>query len=100
MFINAIDAMENGGSLTVKTLRHVDEQDGRLYVQIRIQDSGRGIPAEYLDRVFDRYFTTKATGTGLGLSVVERIIKAHNGRIEVNSKVGQGSTFIINLPVG
>jgi len=100
LFINAIDAMENGGELTVTTLRHIDEGDNRLYVQIRIQDSGKGIPAENLDRVFDRYFTTKSTGTGLGLSVVERIIKAHNGKIEVKSKVGQGSTFIINLPVG
>jgi two-component system sensor histidine kinase HydH len=100
MFINAIDAMEDGGSLTVTACRHIDEADKRMYVQIRIQDSGKGIEAEYLDRVFDRYFTTKSTGTGLGLAVVERIIKAHNGRIEVKSKVGRGSTFIINLPVG
>jgi signal transduction histidine kinase/DNA-binding response OmpR family regulator/putative methionine-R-sulfoxide reductase with GAF domain len=100
LFINAIDAMENGGELTVTTRRHIDEVDNRLYVQIRILDSGKGIPAENLDRVFDRYFTTKSTGTGLGLSVVERIIKAHNGKIEVKSKVGRGSTFIINLPVG
>jgi len=99
IFINAIDAMENKGSLTVKAFRYANPSDRRLYVRIQIQDTGKGISPEYLEKVFDRYFTTKPTGTGLGLAVVERIIKAHSGQIEAKSRPGQGSTFTISLPV-
>jgi signal transduction histidine kinase/DNA-binding response OmpR family regulator len=99
MFMNAIDAMEDGGKLTVRALRSADFEDGKSYVQIQIADTGKGIAAEDQERVFERYYTTKESGTGLGLSVVDRIIKAHNGKIELKSKAGKGTTFIISLPV-
>jgi signal transduction histidine kinase/DNA-binding response OmpR family regulator/putative methionine-R-sulfoxide reductase with GAF domain len=99
MFMNAIDAMEKGGKLSVKAERYTDPESSKLYVQIFISDTGKGIQPENIDRVFDRYFTTKPSGTGLGLAVVERIIKAHNGFIEVKSKLDEGSTFKISLPV-
>ncbi len=99
MFINAIDAMDEGGTLIVRALRYFDEKEKRSYVQIQIEDDGKGIPPEDQERIFDRYFTTKDTGTGLGLAVVDRIIKSHNGRIELRSRLGKGTTFYINLPV-
>jgi len=99
MFINAIDAMDSGGVLTVRALRHFDEKEKRSYIQVQIEDNGKGIPPEDQERIFDRYFTTKDTGTGLGLAVVDRIIKSHNGKIELRSRVGRGSTFFINFPV-
>ena len=99
IMINAIDAMESKGKLSVRVKREIDADDGNSYIQIEIQDTGKGIPPEDLERVFARYYTTKSTGTGLGLAVVDRIIKAHNGKIKVTSRVGKGSTFIISLPI-
>ncbi len=68
------------------------------YLQITITDTGEGIPAERLTRIFDPYFTTKQTGTGLGLAAVYSIVKKHRGHIEVESQMGQGTTFRIWLP--
>jgi signal transduction histidine kinase len=71
------------------------------FVQISISDTGCGIPEENLARLFDPFFTTKpvGTGTGLGLSIVYEIVKAHNGKIEVDSRPGSGTCFTILLPV-
>jgi CheY-like chemotaxis protein len=69
------------------------------YVEICIRDSGIGIPAEYLPRIFDPYFTTKERGSGLGLATCYSIIRNHDGIIGVTSEVGKGSTFSIYLPV-
>jgi signal transduction histidine kinase len=99
MFMNSIDAMEDGGKLTVKARRSPELEEGKPYIQIQITDTGKGIPAEEHEKVFERYYTTKKSGTGLGLSVVDRIIKAHNGKIELKSRAGKGTTFIISLPV-
>jgi PAS domain S-box-containing protein len=107
-FLNAIDAMESGGELEV-SLRMIRESlpgsehdedvlpDRHLSVSIR--DSGTGIAEESLPHVFDPFFTTKSTGTGLGLSVVHSIIQEHGGMIDVESAVGQGTTFHVLLPV-
>jgi len=61
-------------------------------------DSGCGIPTKNLNQIFDRYFTTKKEGTGLGLAVVERIVKAHGGFVSVESKPSKGTLFYVNLP--
>jgi signal transduction histidine kinase len=92
---NARNAMPRGGELTVETVG----KSGRL-VQIRIADTGTGINPEHLDRIFDPFFTTKADwgATGLGLSIVHRIVEAHGGRIAVESVPGQGATFVLTLP--
>ena len=71
-------------------------KDGR--VEIRIADTGVGIPPENLARIFDLYFTTKNGGTGIGLSLVYRTIQLHNGDIDVESTPGVGTTFVIKMP--
>ena len=67
-------------------------------IEIVVQDTGTGIPAENMERIFDLYFTTKQEGTGLGLSLVHRIVSEHGGRLDVQSQVGRGTRFIVALP--
>jgi len=93
LFANSIEEMADGGILTV-VLEQVEDS-----VCIQVTDTGKGIPQEDLQRIFDPFFTTKNTGTGLGLSVVIRIIRTYNGKIEVKSKPGAGTTFSISLPL-
>ena len=90
---NAIHAMDDGGTLTLSV-----KNDGD-FVLFSISDTGCGIKEENLAIIFEPYFTTKATGTGLGLTNVYKIVKEHSGDISVESKVGKGTTFYIRLPV-
>jgi signal transduction histidine kinase len=90
---NAVQAMPGGGTLTMSAAA---ARDGR--VEIRVSDTGVGIPPENLARIFDLYFTTKSSGTGIGLSLVYRTVQLHNGDIEVESTPGVGTTFIIRVP--
>ena len=93
---NAIQAMSPGGLLSVKT-RY---KEGDRYISIKITDTGKGIEPEFIDNIFDPFFSTKGTeGTGLGLSIVYGLIEKHKGRINVKSKIGVGTTFSIELPV-
>jgi len=102
--INAIQAMPQGGTLRT-TCENVTASgghpsgltDGR-YVRVSIRDEGTGIPTEYLTRIFDPYFTTKQSGSGLGLAMVHSVITKHGGTIEVESEQGKGSAFHILLP--
>jgi signal transduction histidine kinase len=64
-----------------------------------VADTGGGIPQEQINRIFDPFYTTKKKGTGLGLMIVQRIVRAHGGRIELESHVGQGTTFRVWLPL-
>lgn len=96
LVINAQQAMPTGGTLTI-TAENVVWPDEK-YVQIMIQDEGSGIPAKYLDKIFDPYFSTKQKGSGLGLASSYSIIDKHNGRIQVDSQLNQGTTFTILLP--
>jgi signal transduction histidine kinase len=91
--INACQAMPQGGSL-----RLVAGPASRQRVEIRIEDTGVGIKPEHLSRIFDLYFTTKERGTGIGLSMVYRIIQMHDGEVEVQSTPGRGTTFRVLLP--
>ena len=68
-------------------------------VQVRVSDTGTGIPAEIMEKIFEPYFTTKPFGTGLGLTIVFKIVKEHFGDIAVASREGEGTTFTITLPV-
>jgi signal transduction histidine kinase len=92
---NAVYAMKDGGQLTVRTTAAPE------LVRIAFEDSGPGIPPDVLSRIFDPFFTTKpeVSGTGLGLSVSLGIVQSHGGSIEVDSKVGAGSTFTVTLPL-
>jgi len=94
---NAVDSMDRGGTLTID-VQEIAEDEQR-WVRVRIEDTGVGISEEDLGRIFARYYTTKQTGTGLGLAIVERIILVHDGRISVKSKVGEGTTFMIDLKI-
>jgi len=93
---NASYACEGGGTITIKT-----EAIGKKNISIIIQDNGRGIELEHMDKIFDPFFTTrsKEKGTGLGLSISDGIVKKHGGRIDVESEPGRGSTFTITLPI-
>jgi two-component system, cell cycle sensor histidine kinase and response regulator CckA len=103
VIINAVQAMARGGTLTVKaenvTLQgETGGLPGGRYVKLTFSDEGSGIKHEDLQRIFDPYFTTKAGGTGLGLASVHSIVTKHNGKIEVQSVVGKGTTFTFYLP--
>lgn len=91
--INACQAMPHGG-----TLRLVGASASRDRVEVRIEDTGVGILPEHLGKIFDLYFTTKDHGTGIGLSMVYRIVQMHDGEIEVQSTPGRGTTFRMLLP--
>jgi two-component system, NtrC family, sensor kinase len=97
LVVNAADAMHDGGRLSVKTDYNADKAE----VIFEVTDTGTGISEEVLSKIFDPFFTTKdaGKGTGLGLTVTYGIIERHNGWIDVKSKVGEGSSFIIGLPV-
>jgi two-component system NtrC family sensor kinase len=90
--LNACEAMNSGGTLNV-TARTVGGM-----VEVRMADTGPGIPPENLPRILDPFFTTKEKGTGLGLSVVYGIIDRHSGTVDIESVVGQGTTVIVRLP--
>jgi two-component system, sporulation sensor kinase E len=90
---NAMQAMTTSGTLTLQTGETSDD------VWVSVSDTGGGIPQEQINRIFEPFYTTKKKGTGLGLMIVQRIVRAHNGRIELESNVGRGTTFRIWLPL-
>ena len=92
IIINAEQAMENGGELMIRTSKD------KKYIQIDITDTGPGIPKDIIDKIFQVYFSTKKTGTGLGLPTAKRIIEDHRGTISVQSEEGKGTNFSIKLP--
>jgi signal transduction histidine kinase len=96
IIVNAAEAMRGNGTLTITT----STAPNRKWVFVEFTDTGEGIPEENLNRVFDPFFTTKdvGKGTGLGLSTSYGIVESHGGKIRVKSKVGVGTTFIIELP--
>jgi nitrogen fixation/metabolism regulation signal transduction histidine kinase len=97
LIINSIAAMDDKGFIEIKT-DMVKKREVR-YCRLSIRDTGKGISKEYSQRVFSPYFTTKTSGTGLGLPIVERIVSDHGGVIWFNSEEGTGTTFFIDLPV-
>jgi hypothetical protein len=94
LFLNARDAMPRGGWLTIATRGDGD------HAVIEVADTGSGIPSEYIARIYDPFFTTKAIGqgTGLGLSITYGIVREHDGSIDCDSTVGQGTRFTVTLP--
>ncbi|HSP89669.1 MAG TPA: ATP-binding protein, partial [Vicinamibacterales bacterium] len=94
LVLNALQAMPKGGILTLKT----KPAEGRVIAEVR--DTGVGIPDAIRDRIFDPFFTTRAVGegTGLGLAVSDSIVRAHGGRMDVESRAGAGTAFRVSLP--
>ena len=95
ILVNAVQAIEGEGEIRIRTWQEADT------VRVAISDTGKGIPAELMPKIFDPGFTTKSAdeGTGLGLSISRRIVKQHGGRISVESEVGKGATFTVVLPI-
>jgi PAS domain S-box-containing protein len=104
LIINACQAMPNGGVLSIVGRNEQNAKGNPLglaaghYVRLEFHDQGCGIAEEHLAKIFDPYYSTKAGGTGLGLAAAYSIVKRHQGRIEVQSQEGSGTTFIIHLP--
>jgi signal transduction histidine kinase len=94
IMLNACQAMPTGGAVCITT-----EREKAKTIKVSISDQGVGIPPEDLDKIFTLYYTTKPEGSGIGLSMVYRIIQMHDGTIEVESEVGRGTTVIVRLPV-
>lgn len=90
---NAMQAMTKGGTLTLET------GEGADGVWVSVADTGGGIPQEQINRIFEPFFTTKRKGTGLGLMIVQRIVRAHGGKIELESHADRGTTFRVWLPL-
>lgn len=98
MIVNAADACEGKGSITITTSNVSD--NGQDYVRIEFRDTGQGIKDEALEKIFEPFFTTKPVGkgTGLGLAVSHGIIQDHGGKITINTKIGEGTSFFVWLP--
>jgi PAS domain S-box-containing protein len=97
VLVNALQAIDSdGGVVTVSTFREETTKGGQIVLEI--SDNGPGIPPDVLDHIFDPFFTTKEDGSGLGLSIAHTIVREHEGVLEVDSKLGQGTTFRILLP--
>ena len=93
---NAVEAMPAGGTLRVRTFRA--ERDARAPIGLAVEDTGHGMHARTRERAFDDFFTTKTTGSGLGLAFVRRIVHAHGGRVSLASQPGQGTRVDVVLP--
>ena len=92
LVLNAKDAMPEGGRVSISAQNH----EGT--VEIRVSDTGLGMTPEECQRLFTPYYTTKQHGTGLGLAIVQSVVADHAGTITVESREGQGATFVITLP--
>ena len=90
---NSFDAVESNGEIKLESYRNNNN------LVVKISDNGKGISTRDMDRIFNLYFTTKSSGTGLGLSIVNQIVTEHNGNIKVESKVNNGTTFTIEIPI-
>jgi two-component system NtrC family sensor kinase len=97
LIINAADAMNGNGQLTLST----NLNRTKTCIEINVQDTGHGITEENMEKIFDPFFTTKETGhgVGLGLAISYGIVKDHNGNISVESEVGKGTTFTVSFPL-
>ena len=92
--LNGVQAMPDGGPLTLTARSRGDDA-----IEIEVQDQGPGIPPEVRDKIFNLYFTTKKSGSGIGLAMTYRVMQLHNGSLDFESEPGQGTTFRLLLPV-
>ena len=93
ILLNALAAMPDGGRLSVESSIR---KDG---LEVVIADTGEGISSENMPRIYDPYFTSKPAGTGLGLAVVQKIMDAHGGRVQIESRAGAGTKVVLSFPV-
>jgi signal transduction histidine kinase len=101
LLLNSVQAMADGGAIRIVTrLAPAEGAEGEGWIELRIEDSGPGIPAEVRDKVLEPFFTTKSKGTGLGLAIVQKIARVHGGQLDLQSEEGRGTTAILRLPRG
>ena len=101
LIINAIEALDSNGQVTIRVARSKEESADEFEEQaiVEVSDNGRGISDEDITQIFNPFFTTRPSGTGLGLPAVRRIARAHGGSVDVSSTPGKGSTFTLRLPL-
>ena len=99
VLFNAIESMPNGGILGISTSECKFDHVPTPFLRIRVSDEGCGIPKDKINRIFERYYTTKEGGTGLGLALVKRIMQSHNGFVDIESEIGKGTIFYLNFPI-
>ena len=104
LILNAIQSMPEGGTLRLYTSsarvsRGAFPESERRYIEVRVEDTGVGMEDEVIKHIFNAFYTTKKTGTGLGLMVTQGIVQDHDGWIDVESEVGKGSVFKVYLPL-
>lgn len=92
LLLNSMQAMPNGGRIMIQS--YLEEEN----IQIKVSDNGPGIDGRIMSRIFEPFFTTKKVGTGLGLAIVQKVIEGYNGKIDVISSEGEGTTFVMTLP--
>jgi len=97
LILNSTDAVKENGCVRVVT--EIFSQDNQPWIKLRISDTGEGIPEDQISKIFQPFYSTKEKGTGMGLSICRRIVDNHQGDILVESRVGQGTTFTVMLPV-
>ena len=98
VLMNAIQSMPNGGRVTIETGKDTTDISAGQFLEIKISDNGQGIMENDLGKIFEPFYTTREKGTGLGLAIVNRIVEGHAGKIKVDSRSGEGTTFMIWLP--
>jgi len=99
ILLNAVQSMDPGGTMTLSLAQVPRTGTAPATARITVDDTGCGMDAELLEKVFDPFFTTRQKGTGLGLAIARRVVEAHHGSIEIDSRVGRGTTVRIGLPV-
>jgi signal transduction histidine kinase len=105
LLVNAFEALGGSGEVHIAANAVAEEESGPgvdnagPMIQVTVSDSGPGIPAEVMDRIFSPFFTTKPQGSGLGLAIVRKIVDAHDGRIDVGARAGGGTVFRVTIPV-
>ena len=102
LIFNGIQAMNDGGTITISTRLFTPDviEQSPSFVQVEVRDTGIGIPNENLEHIFDPFFTSKDEGSGLGLSISHQIVQEHGGYVTVESKLGKGTSFLVNIPTG
>ena len=99
LILNSVQAMPEGGILSIETKKSLSDDSKNEYLEIRISDTGYGIDEKYLNKIFEPFFTTKERGTGLGLAIVNKLVEGYAGTTKIESNIERGTTFSLTLPL-